>query len=191
MNSADYFSKLDSIVLSEKFVEVVVPDTIEHHPVCKSEKSIQYYLNRYIKPFVSSQVYEKMYPSGSQPGAIYGLVKAHKSGYPLTPVVCMTNTPQHGLAQYLDSVIKPCIPTTFMLNSTKQFLSKLKPMELSNSVKLVSFDVESLFTSVPLAEVLDLACEYVYSSMSPSKPAFEQQHFKKLLLMATSGEFTF
>ena len=92
LNTDDYFAKLDRIVLSEKFEEVSVPDDVEHHPVCKAEKSIQYYVNRYVKPHVTKDVYTSIYPSGGQPGAVYGLIKVHKDGYPARPVVSMVGT---------------------------------------------------------------------------------------------------
>ena len=55
---------------------------------------------------------------------------------------------------------------------------------------MVSYDVESLFTIIPLAETIDFACHYVYhSDISP--PPFDEKHFKKLLWFATSGIFSF
>ena len=102
----------------------------------------------------------------------------------------MIKTPQYGLARYLDAVIKPVIPPNFMLSSTAEFLSKINDISFQN-VKLVSYDVESLFTNVPLSEVIDIACDYVYAHDSPSKPSFERKHFKKLLQIATSGEFLY
>ena len=100
----------------------------------------------------------------------------------------MVNTPQYGLAKHLESIIKSNVPSTNMLRSTQDFVSKLSNMKLDSSCKLVSYDVESLFTNVPLAEVIDIACDYVYSDRSQTKPTFEKQHFKKLLQTATSGE---
>ena len=132
-----------------------------------------------------------MYPNGCQPGAIYGLAKVHKQGCPLRPVISMLNTPQYGLAKYLDTIIKPVIPDTYMLSSTDHFLTTLSSLELSNSYKLASYDVESLFTNVPLAEIIDIASDFVYSDDSPTKPRYEAKHFKKLLAMATSGEFLY
>ena len=55
---------------------------------------------------------------------------------------------------------------------------------------MVSFDVVSLFTNVPLNEVIDLACDYVYGN-DDEKPEYERKHFRKLLLYATSGEFLY
>ena len=189
LNSDAYYTKLDSIILTEKFEQVPVQDQA-HHPVLKSQNSLQYYLNRYIKPHVSEEIYRKIYPSGGQPGAVYGLVKVHKLGKPLRPVICMRNTPQYELARYLDRVIKPVIPDAHMLPSTKSFLDKISNIDLHGK-KLVSFDVVSLFTNVPLQEVIDKACDYVYRDDSTSKPSYDRVHFKKLLHFATSGLFLY
>ena len=130
-----------------------------------------------------------MYPSGSQPGAAYGLAKVHKKDTPLRPVISMIGTPQYGLAKYLDSIIKPCIPSQFMTSSTQDFINKFEAFHFPHSYALVSFDVESLFTNVPLREAIDLACNYVYASNQP--PAYDKVHFRKLLNFATSGEFLY
>ena len=191
MNSDDYFKKLDDIVFTNKFVELSVSHDPKQHPVVKTEKSIQYYINRYIKPHVDLDIYKSILPTGCRPGAIYGLAKVHKQDIPLRPVISMLNTPQYGLAKYLHSVIQPCIPSGYMLKSTSDFIEKLKDIELCNSANLVSFDVESLFTNVPLDETINLAVDYVYSEESRCKPQYDRRHFKKLLCFATSGEFIY
>lgn len=188
MNSSEYYDKLDSIVFSNKFTELSVPD-IEHHPVLKTEKSIQYYLRRYIKSHIDTNIFDRILPNGCQPGAIYGLAKVHKVGTPLRPVISMIKTPQYELAKFLNSYIKDVTPKTYMLESTDEFLGKVSSIQLNRSKYLVSFDVESLFTNIPLREVIDLACEKVYGA--ESIPPFEKRHFKKLLEYATAGEFLY
>ena len=91
----------------------------------------------------------------------------------------MINTPQYSLAQYLDGIIKPCIPSLYMLSSTKAFVDKIANLDLNNSCELVSYDVENLLTNVPLTEIIDIACQYVYREDSTTKPTFDQVHFKK------------
>ena len=191
MDAVNYYSKLDEIVLSNKFVEIEVPDDPSLHPVLKTEKSIVYYIHRYVKPHVSKDVYNLLCPSGSLPGAIYGTAKVHKPNTPLRPVISMLNTAQYGLAKYLDSLIKPCIPGHYMLSSSTDFIKRMSNVKLPTNYALVSFDVASLFTNVPLKEVIELACSYVYSDSSMSKPPFQQKHFRKLLSFATSGEFLY
>ena len=191
MNSKEYHAKLDDIALNDKFVEVEVHNDICSHPVIKTERAIQYYLGRYIKSHATPDVYRAMYPIGSSPGAIYGMAKVHKQGIPLRPVISMINTPQYGLARYLDDSIKPCIPKRFMLASSTDFVESLSKIEFPAQYAMVSFDVVSLFTNVPLDDAINTACEYVYSDESPSKPTYDKRHFHRLLKFATSGEFMY
>ena len=102
----------------------------------------------------------------------------------------MVNTPQYELGKYLDKVIKKVIPDKYMLKSTDDFLTKLNSCNLNASrCCLVSFDVESLFTNVPLKEVIKLASRYVYES--DDKPSYDRAHFEKLLEYATSSLFIY
>ena len=100
-------------------------------------------------------------------------------------------TPQYNLAKYLNSVIEPNIPKQHMLSSTQEFIEQLSSLTLPNAHLFVSFDVQSLFTNIPLSEVIDLACDYVYKSGSVNCPKYDVRHFKKLLQFATSGEFLY
>ena len=101
----------------------------------------------------------------------------------------MINTPQYNLGKYLDGIIKKIIPHDYMLNSTNEFITRINRQNLQNRV-LVSFDVESLFTNVPLKEIIETACEYVYSTPE-TRPPYELKHFKKLLEFATSSIFLY
>ena len=49
---------------------------------------------------------------------------------------------------------------------------------------MVSFDVESLFTNIPLKESIDLAVEYIFKGIPDIKIAHD--HLKKLFFIATS-----
>ena len=90
------------------------------------------------------------------------MCKVHKDGYPLRPVVSMIGTAEYELAKYLDDLIRPNIPTKFMVNSNTQFLDELKKVELCPTDCMVSFDVKSLFTNVPLNETINLVADSLY-----------------------------
>ena len=193
LDSSDYHAKLDDIVNTEKFVKLCVEpiDDCKKHPVIKTENAIQYYLKTYIKDHVTKDIYETIFPNGCHPGALYGLAKVHKPNCPLRPVVSMIGTPQYNLGKYLDSIIKPVIPSQHMLSSTNEFIDKLKECVLPKNNLFVSFDVVSLFTNVPLNEVIDICCDLVYDNDSPTKPGYSKKHFKRLLQFATGGEFMY
>ena len=188
LNSNDYYSKLDHIVNDQsKFHEINVNSKI--HPVIVKENSIAYHMRKYLKS-LGTETLRKLIPTGSIPGKIYGLVKVHKEGNPVRPVVSMIGTPEYQLAKFLDSIIKPYIPQTYMLQSTNQFLDHLNEFKFDSNHKLVSFDVSSLFTNVPLDDTIQIIANTIYSEQqNPNRPIFEKRIFIKLLQLATKGIF--
>ena len=128
-------------------------------------------------------------PSGSAPGKIYGLVKVHKKDSSLRPVVSMVGTPEYELAKFLDKIIKPYISNNFMLESTNDFISKVNQFQFSSNDKLVSFDVTSLFTNVPLNETIRLIADTIYSKENPNLLPCDRDTFVKLLRIATTRIF--
>ena len=57
-----------------------------------------------------------------------------------------------------------------MLSSTWEFLDKLKLFIFKATDSMISFDVVSLVTNVPLIETIDIISDYMWKSKS--KPAF-------------------
>ena len=86
---------------------------------------------------------------------MYGLIKVHKNNNPARPVISMIGTPEYQLAKFLDSIIKSYIPDSYMLHSTDHFFDELNNFQFKADHKLVSFDVQSLFTNVPLDETIN------------------------------------
>ena len=78
----------------------------------------------YFKSY-GKEVADKLTPSGSAPGKLYGGIKIYKKGYPAWPVVSTTNTPEYQMAKFMDKLIKPYIPKEYILDSTQDFLQKL------------------------------------------------------------------
>ena len=191
LNCIDYFNKLDTIVLDKsKFEEIVVnPD--QTHPVISNENRIKRYIYNHVKKCVDESVCSEITPSGSQPGKLYGLCKVHKDGNPMRPVISMVGTAEYHLAKYLDTFIKPNINTLHSVNSTSAFIEKLDEFQFSDGDQLVSYDVSSLYTNVPLDESIELISNKIYSSDSLARPPFPKTVFVKLLKFSTSGLFMY
>ena len=110
LDSNQYYDKLDYIVNdTTKFSKIEYQDGSKH-PITTDEKSIQSYLYRYFKKSLDSKLYSKVYPSGSNPGKLYGMCKVYKIDNSMRPVVSMIGTSQYELAKLLDGWIKPFIP---------------------------------------------------------------------------------
>ena len=78
-----------------------------------------------------------------------------------------------------------------MLNSTQHFVDKIKDFPIYSGDTMVSFDVKSLYTNVPLKETINIVADYVYSKESRCKPPLTKSIFKKLLTLVTQGNFMF
>ena len=102
----------------------------------------------------------------------------------------MIGTPEYQLAKFLDSIIKSYIPDSYMLHSTDHFLDELNNFQFKADHKLVSFDVQSLFTNVPLDETINIIADYIYSKDNQIKdnlPSMKKEVFIKLLRLANQG----
>ncbi|KAL0269178.1 UNVERIFIED_CONTAM: hypothetical protein PYX00_006990 [Menopon gallinae] len=88
---------------------------------------------------------------------IYGLPKIHKTGVPLRPIVSAINSPTHNLAKFLAKKLTPLTgQTKHHIKNSQHFVQAISEINLTDNDLLVSFDVESLFTNVPIYDTLNL-----------------------------------
>ena len=117
------------------------------------------------------------------------MAKVHKDQVPMRPVVSMVGTPEYNLAKYLDQLIKPYISDKYLLRSTDDIIERLKQFSINSHNIVVSFDVFSLFTNVPLAETIELIINRLYSEDNPNSMPVTAVIFRKLMLFNYSRSF--
>ena len=66
------------------------------------------------------------------------------------------------IAKYLAKTLALLTKSGFCINSTKHFISEHKGIKIEPGYKIASFDVVSLFTSVPLNDATDIIFRKVY-----------------------------
>jgi hypothetical protein len=118
---------------------------------------------------LEDSVCRSLKPKGTHCARLYGLPKLHKPGIPLRPILSMVNTPQHKLAKWLVDKIEPIRQhlSIFTLKDSFQLIQEIKDMNIAGK-HLVSFDVQSLFTSVPLHETIELICKHSHLTNIPT-----------------------
>ena len=101
--------------------------------------------------------YRAMYPTGCVPPKFYGLPKIHKTGNPLRPIVSSRGSVTYVVAKVISKVLKPLVGNSpHHIQSTRDFVSKAKRLTLQAGECLSSYDVTSLFTSVPIDPALNI-----------------------------------
>ena len=122
---------------------------------------------------------------GSRPGQFYGLAKIHKlkvnQGFydlPLRPIISNIGTATYDLAKYL---LSPLSKSSYTVLSTDELVNILKNENVPHDCDLVSFDVTSLFTNVPLEYTIDVIFRKVYEEKF-IKTNIPKKDMKELLL---------
>ena len=86
---------------------------------------------------------------------LYGLPKVHKDNFPMRPVVSFYTAPSYKLAQKANSLFssKCQYNPKFTVKNSLELIDKIKNIIVPENAILVSFDVVSLFTSIPTLEL--------------------------------------
>ena len=163
MKKEIYESKLDAIINLPQFEEVVSRRKNAKHPVVKEEERVLTTLQQLRNDEkISEDLYGKLKPIGSQPARLYGLVKVHKNSTPVRPVLTMPGSSYYKIATYVAdwlSAVEECK----INSSTKQISDSLKHIKLEEDEELVSFDVSSLYTNVPVIESINVCADLLFS----------------------------
>ena len=131
----------------------------------------------------------------SQRPWMYGLRKFHKSDIPLQPILSMCHSIQHSLAKWLIQVLNPVLAfySGFGADDLFTFSSMIRQfLPCVDSQFIVSFDIISLLTNVPLDEVISICGNFLYRSPLTSVHSFPESVFVELMELATkSVSFSF
>ena len=136
-----------------------------------------------------------MRPSGSQPARLYGLAKVHKKNIPVRPVLSMPGSAYHKVAEYVAKCLA-VVPECRINASTKTICDNLKTVKLDEDEDVISFDVVSLYTNVPVMEAIQVCTDKLYNLPDDQKPDIDQETFITLakisscnVLMSTHDGF--
>ena len=140
------------------------------------------------KNFFNEIEYDKLYPSGSAPARICDTPEMHKffssDSFPkLRPIVSSIGTFNYNLARFLFDFLSPLVPNDYSCKDTFSFASQIKNIIFPKKF-LVSYNVTSLFTNIPLQETIDIAINLIFNH-NPNLN-ITRKELKKLFLFATS-----
>ena len=170
---------------------------LDSDPTKTNENKMQTALRK-IKSSLSPKEYKKLYPTGSNAGKFYATAKVHKlkpddsvNGLPLRPIVSSIGTTSYHIAKYLAKLLSPLARNQYTVNNTKHFINDIRHINIPIEYTMVSFDVSSLFTNVPLDLTIDIILRRIYDE-NQIETSIKRKDMKELLLLCTKNvHFTF
>ena len=185
MNRTMYSEKCNTILDSKQFTK------LDQDPTCYMENKVQRTLRK-VKVTMSQNVYSKLYPSGSCPGKFYGTAKLYKllsnnvDDLPLRPIISNIGTETYQTAKYLAKLLSPLGTSEYTIRNTKKFVRQTRKIKVPVGYKMVSFDVTSLFTNVPLDKTIEIILKRVYEKKE-IMTTIPMREMKELLYLSTKN----
>ena len=122
-----------------------------------------------IKTYFDEKQCKKLYPTGSRPGLFHGTAKVGKvrkeetfDELTMRPIISNIGTATYETAKYLNSLLAPLGKSECSLLSTETIIKHIKGQRIPDCYQIISFDVKSLFTNVPLDETINIVLRKVY-----------------------------
>ena len=131
-----------------------------YHPLLKKEKD----LDAIVRRILPKSIADTVRPTGSRLAHLYGLPKTHKERLAMRPILSATQTYNYALAKWLDTKLKPLSLNRYTVTDIFEFADEIRELEISNGDILVSYDVSSLFTNVPLDETIEILANIAFDN---------------------------
>ena len=186
LDKIDYIRKMEELLDDRtKFRELTSEDPLIH--TLNMENKINCKIRNLKKDRIISQdLASSLMASGTQPGIMYGAPKIHKRGIPLRPILSAINTCSYNLSKYLVAKLSPLTSNEYTLKNSYEFVNLINSIDNANDYIMCSFDVESLFTNIPLHETLDIILKLLFPNPEDKFENFKKKEFKTLLELATT-----
>jgi hypothetical protein len=152
LNKVDYVEKVDSFIQENNFQKLDKDPTENFNKMVKSTVSNS-------KTIFDDWEVKRLNIMNPQTPRFFGLPKLHKVNVPIRPVVSYVNSPCYKLAYKINTIFrsKTSFRPEFGVKNSTDLAERLKDIRAPRNYKMVSFDVENLFTSVPVQESLQVA----------------------------------
>lgn len=152
-----YIQKMELILQDQSKFNCITEDPT----LANEDRLIRLLLRLKDEEFITQNEYDMARPSGSRAARLYGLPKTHKQNYPLRPVMSAIKTVGYGLGKVLTFRLSHLRQSPYVLKDSVDFLKKIKK-STNADMTMVSFDVVSLFTNVPLTFTIKYILDQMY-----------------------------
>ncbi|BHF59623.1 hypothetical protein SprV_0100258400 [Sparganum proliferum] len=188
LDKSEYVAKAQQLLNDNQSYKVLDSDPMKSL-VGKINKSLNQMRN---ENAISEKDWRQMKPQDAALARFYGLPKIHKPNVPLRPIVVLKGTPTYGLAKWLAKHLKKLTDgSEHTAVSSTHFLERLKGVIIAPDEIMVSFDVVSLFTSIPRELAMRVVEDLLKRRYDEEGKPFKRRHAMELLDYCLRTYFTF
>ena len=165
MNATEYNDNINCLLSDSSIYRKL---SKKSNPITKITSDVNKYVwNRFKNQKITKAEYHFLHCSKVVIPRFYGLPKVHRVvSVPLRFTVSFINSPTYNLSKYLSRILFSLSVNRYSVCNSKKFVDYVKNFTISENEILVSFDVVSLFTSVPVDKVLGLVLDLLSSDES-------------------------
>ncbi|XP_059066412.1 uncharacterized protein LOC131857721 [Cryptomeria japonica] len=149
MSKPDYLAKMEILLSDSSSYKI-----LSRNPCPKILKAVRSAISN---SSLDDSTKLHLLPSKEVTPRIYGVPKIHKANIPLRPIVDTIGSPTYKLAAFLAKLISLLVGNSnSFIKDSNQFVQFIKDTNLDPQDTLVSFDVVSLFTKVPILDSIEI-----------------------------------
>ena len=188
LNKTDYIEKMNVILSDKSKFEETLKDPI------KINNSIEDKLNNFIAKLKRNNIHSlnQFSVSGTSPGILYGSPKIHKTNTPLRPILAAYNTTTYKLAKFIVNDLNKISSNEYTVRDSFHFIDEVKNSNLNpNQYYLVSFDVVSLFTNVPIDETINIIIKKLFPNDQTLIHELNSKYYREILVLISKYMYFF
>jgi hypothetical protein len=161
MKAEDYSSKMSVVLSNTANYKELKKDTSQQ--IARKFNSTLYG----VKSKLGEQLYRRLRAPDAQTPEMYGLVKLHKEGHPMRPIVSYTGSALYSFSTWVSEVLSPLAGNTqFHVRNSADFAKDVRAITLDPGEIIVSYDVVGLFPSIPIDFALQIISDVIAADVS-------------------------
>ena len=167
MNKKDYILKVDDMI-NEGIQKGKYEWTND-----KTHKDLEKFQHFLYRNFKNHSKYSDMRPVSNQPGRFFATAKTRKLDHhslinlddlKFRLIIDQSNTYSYNTAKIVSDYLQPLAHNDYVIKDTFTFVEIIKIDALDLKEEYVSYDVESLLTSIPVKETIDYIITEIYDN---------------------------
>jgi hypothetical protein len=162
LNTEDYILKMNQLLSDNDIYEKLKSNPLERVNATYNKRIREIFEGNH-------DTIKQLKSIGASLPYLYGKIKTHKLNNPCRPVISTVGSAAYRLSKHLTNLLQPLVGNISNSNiiNNVDFINKIENIKPREDQIMVSFDVKSLFTNVPIEDALDYLKQelnkYVYT----------------------------